>query len=180
MRVMIAIDDSLGSQAAIEAVASRNWTAGTEFTVVSIVQLPRIPHIESPFVFKSYADHCGTLVESRRRLVERCCAYLQSKLPDCLTTTLITTGEVRDSLVDICKERAVDLMVLGSTGRKGIDHLFRRSMSWSVVRKLTCSWEIVRVNDDPSDRVTKTSSLFTIWRQDTDGNVLPHAIKRTV
>lgn len=179
MRVMIAIDDSAGSQAAIESVAARNWIAGTEFTIVSVVQSPQMPHTESPFAFKAHADHCGNLVETQKRLVERCGAYLQSKLPDCVTMTLITTGDVRDRLIESCTASKVDLMVLGSTRRTGFNNIFRRSISWSVVRELTCSWEIIRVDDNHSDKIAKTSSLFTIWRQDTHGNTLPHAIKGT-
>lgn len=47
-------------------------------------------------------------------------------------------GSVRDEILDIAKEWACDLIIIGSNGRTGFDHLISGSVSESVIRKAHC------------------------------------------
>jgi nucleotide-binding universal stress UspA family protein len=53
-------------------------------------------------------------------------------------TLLVAPGEVRDVLTQVVEEHAIDLIILGSHGRKGISHLLLGSIAESVSRTSMC------------------------------------------
>ena len=53
-------------------------------------------------------------------------------------TLLVEPGELRDVLDRVVEEHAIDLIILGSHGRKGLSHLLLGSMAENVSRSLTC------------------------------------------
>jgi nucleotide-binding universal stress UspA family protein len=53
-------------------------------------------------------------------------------------TLLVEPGEVREVLDRVVEEHAIDLVILGSHGRKGLSHLLLGSMAENVSRTSTC------------------------------------------
>jgi nucleotide-binding universal stress UspA family protein len=53
-------------------------------------------------------------------------------------TLLVEPGEVREVLDRVVDEHAIDLIILGSHGRKGLSHLLLGSMAENVSRSSTC------------------------------------------
>ena len=53
-------------------------------------------------------------------------------------------GHVGDQICTFAKENDVDMIVMGSHGRKGIKRALLGSVSYSVVNQATCAVTIVR------------------------------------
>jgi nucleotide-binding universal stress UspA family protein len=53
-------------------------------------------------------------------------------------TVLVEPGEMREVLDRVVEEHAIDLIILGSHGRKGVSHLLLGSMAENVSRSSTC------------------------------------------
>jgi nucleotide-binding universal stress UspA family protein len=73
-------------------------------------------------------------------------------------TMLIEYGEVREVLDRVVEEQAIDLVILGSHGRKGISHLLLGSIAENVSRTTTCP--VITVG--PQARSGFENSLKTI------------------
>ena len=148
MRVLLAVDGSECSDAAVQMVANRFRPDDAHVKVLHAVEWVR----EMPLCFQ-YA--CGPsaaedVVRSRdesfaraRELVGRVAAQLELK--GFRTSQLTPDADPRHAIVETAREWPADLIVLGSHGRRGFDRLLLGSVAESVVRHASCSVEIVRV-----------------------------------
>jgi nucleotide-binding universal stress UspA family protein len=59
--------------------------------------------------------------------------------------TAVEEGDPRSKIIDQATQWNAELIVLGSHGRKGVDHFLMGSVSEAVVRHAPCSVEIVRM-----------------------------------
>lgn len=143
MRIILAIDDSPYSKAAIEALRARPWPSGTIIRVLSAVQ-----HFIPPSATLWY-DAGGSLLEVKRQVRERAEA-LTSTVADSLASSGLTLeavvreGDPRSVIVDEAKEWDADLIVMGSQGHTGIARWLLGSVAQSVLTHAPCSVEIVR------------------------------------
>ena len=155
MRLLLAVDGSACSDAAVQAVLDRFRGDETQVKIVHAVEWMR----EMPLCFQ-YAHGpaaADDVVESRnksferaRELVARVAAQLEFKgfHPSVLTPD----AEPRHAIVDAAREWPADLIVIGSHGRKGLDRLLIGSVAESVVRHAPCSVHIVRMPVTAADR----------------------------
>lgn len=58
--------------------------------------------------------------------------------------SLVREGTVTDSILSLAESRAVDLIVMGTHGRQGFDHLLLGSITEKVLRKARCPVLVVR------------------------------------
>lgn len=148
MRVLLAVDGSACSDAAVQAVMDRFHPGDTQVKVVHAVEWMR----EMPLCFQygsgPTAGH--DVVESRnksfdraRELVERVVAQLEFKGFHPSVST--PDADPRHAVVEVAREWPADLIVIGSHGRRGLDRLFIGSVAESVVRHAPCSVDIVRI-----------------------------------
>jgi nucleotide-binding universal stress UspA family protein len=147
MKVLLAVDASPCSEAAVREVAGRFPPADTQVRVVHAVEWMR----EMPFCFQygegPRAGH--DVIESRERSferarvrVERIAAELRSAGFDVSVST--PDAEPRHGIVDEARQWQADLIVMGSHGRSGLDRLLLGSVAEGVLRHAPCSVEIVR------------------------------------
>jgi nucleotide-binding universal stress UspA family protein len=137
MRVLLAIDDSRFSEAATQAVIAQDLPQGAEVKVVHVVDLA-LP------IPTSYA--AGFRQESLKRgeeLVRRTEQLLAKVGYKVLTA--VGEGDPRAKIVDQAKRWNADLVILGSHGRKGMEHFLMGSVSEAVARYAPCSVYIVRI-----------------------------------
>lgn len=147
MKVLLAVDGSRFSDAAIETVAGRVWPKGTTIRILTAVDTPLpvtaegwmlpttyIGEIES--VCKKNAEHY--LESARRVLAERLgtTVVIESRL---------VIGPPKAMILDEEKEWNADLIVLGSHGYTAWERLLLGSVSQGVVAHAGCSVEIARL-----------------------------------
>jgi nucleotide-binding universal stress UspA family protein len=147
MKILLAVDGSECSNAAVDAVQRQTVREETEVRVLHVDEWPRdlptaLAFAEGP----SAAREVLALHEHRREDAEALVARVAERLRAAgfQTTTIVETGDARDRIVDTAAEWHADLIVLGSHGRRGLDRFLLGSVSESVVRHAPCSVEIVR------------------------------------
>ena len=141
MNVLIGVDDSPYSRAAVERVKSLSWPAGTKFLVVSA---------SAPvFVGPGEAAAPGAIAELieqqetyHRGLADRWAAELKSAGLN--VTAKMVPADPRGALVDEAKRMSADLVVVGSHGRSGLTKLLLGSVATHVVTHAPCSVLVVK------------------------------------
>jgi nucleotide-binding universal stress UspA family protein len=147
MKIMLAIDGSPFSQAAVEEVASLPWPAGSEIRVVSVVE-PHATLTSEPWLsaINYYEEVEKIELDEARRAIDRAAELLRKgegsgKLP---LTTEILHGSARRVIIEEAERWAADLIVLGSHGYKTWERLLLGSVSQAVALHAECSVMIVR------------------------------------
>ena len=143
MKILVAIDGSDFSQAALDSVIARPWPPATEVKVLNVVEPPSLlmgremggydPEFE--VVWKA-------LREQARHLVEKAVGKLRAAKFN--VSSELVEGDPKSQIIDIAHEWHADMIVLGSHGRTGINRFLMGSVSQGVVRHAHCSVEIIR------------------------------------
>lgn len=151
MTILLAIDESSFSQAAVQAVIDEIKPANTEVRVLTVVDL--INYFANDDAAKAYLPE---LEEIRRERLKKA-----GELLDQITSRLqaegfqvsggIAEGDARARILEIADEWGADLIVLGSHGRKGLNRALIGSVSEAVARHARCSVEIVRSRSSQFD-----------------------------
>jgi nucleotide-binding universal stress UspA family protein len=143
MKILIAIDGSDFSQAAMQSVIARPWPPDTQVKVMHVVEPPSLlmgremggydPEFE--MVWKA-------LREQAKELVAKAAEKLRAAKFN--VSTELVEGDPKSQIIDIANEWNADMIVLGSHGRTGINRFLMGSVSQAVVRHAHCSVEIIR------------------------------------
>jgi nucleotide-binding universal stress UspA family protein len=145
MKILLAIDESKSSQAAVQSVVALSWPPGTEVRVLHVVEPPSLlvgrgmagPDPEFEAVWKTFRDHAKALVAKATE------ALRKSGLN---AAPVVEDGDPKSKIIDMAKEWHADLIVVGSHGRKGLNRFLLGSVSEAVARHAHCSVEIVRTS----------------------------------
>lgn len=146
MKILVAIDDSTFSDAAITSVTERSWPEGSIFKLLSVVE-PFHPEYAG-----WHTNYMPVAVEAQKELVEAAKTLVNQKVKklteafgrQCVLAE-VREGYVTDTILEAAKEWPADLIVVGSHGRTGITRLLLGSVSEAVVSQAPCSVEIVKM-----------------------------------
>jgi len=149
MKVLLAVDGSSFSEAAIRALALQMRPQETEVLVLQVVE---------PFVYSTPPQMTrGYEPEMAERLREQF-AQAQASVEHAAETlrsggfkveTRVVEDEVRAGILDVAAQWQPDLIALGSHGRKGVARFLLGSVAESVARHAACSVLIVRTAPQP-------------------------------
>jgi len=137
--IACAVDFSEPSRAAMEQAASLAKEHGASLVLVNVFQPPpavATDMIDSPAAFEALASEAETLLATWRDEAQRACGS------EVFIRRLV--GEPAGALVKLARGGAVDLLVLGTHGRRGLAHLVLGSVAERVVREAPCSVLVVR------------------------------------
>ena len=144
MKILLAIDDSKFSEAAIEMVVARNDPAKTTVRVLHVVEpleTSYYPDLVIPYP-TSLDDINKIRLKEGRELVARATEKLRrAGFP---TDGAVRQGHARTTVVDVARQWHAALIVIGSHGRKGMERVLLGSVSDYVARHAPCSVQIVR------------------------------------
>jgi nucleotide-binding universal stress UspA family protein len=148
MKILLAIDDSKLSDAAIQAVIRQARSRDTEVRVLHVVEPPSLLVARDMGGYDPALDAVwGEETKQAQALVAKTAETLRSHGID--VTTAVQQGDPKSIIIDTSEEWHADLVVLGSHGRKALDRFLMGSVSEAVARHARCSVEIVRL---PSGR----------------------------
>lgn len=143
MRILVAVDESSCSEAAIEYVKRCRWPGGTHVTVISAVQPVAAVYasVEVPasLAFEQVSDE---LYRSRRDFAARHERSLRER--GLVADALVVAGDPRTEIVDAARREHADLVVVGSHGRTGLERLVLGSVASFVVSHAPCSVLVVK------------------------------------
>ena len=144
MRILLAIDDSKFSEAAIETVLEQARRHGTEVRVLHVLESPPLlvarelggyePVLENALEFQK---------QQAEAVVAKAAELLRAR--GVKVTAAVEMGDAKSKILDVAEEWHADLIVLGSHGRKGLNRFLMGSVSDAVARHACCSVEIVRI-----------------------------------
>jgi nucleotide-binding universal stress UspA family protein len=141
MKVLLAIDGSQASEAALESLIGMRHAQETEVHVVYVVELwPLRFHIPELEPDRSSVRHA--MWARAQEVVARAARMLENS--GFHVTTAIKEGDPKTDLIDAASEWHADLVIVGSRGRTGVDRLLMGSVSEAVAHYAPCSVQIVR------------------------------------
>lgn len=146
MKILLAIDGSSFSDEAVKEVARRPWPTGSEVKVVSVVEPPLLPTVESwvpPDDYIEALEKAGD--DQARSIVNKTADLLRKEQGDGLRVSIeIVRGHPKHAIIDEAEAWDADLVVVGSHGYRGLTKLWLGSVSQAVASHAKCSVEIVR------------------------------------
>jgi nucleotide-binding universal stress UspA family protein len=144
VRLLVAVDGSPGSEAAVEAASKREWPSGTEISVIA-VEDPSVPLALgslNPQVTEWIAETDEGDQEWVRKMVAASAEKLRVAGP---VTTIVKEGDAKKVLVAEAKHLEVDCIFVGSTGFSNrLERFLLGSVSAAVANRAECSVEVVR------------------------------------
>lgn len=145
MRVLLAIDGSAHSDAAVADVAARPWPKGTSVRVLTVVHAAA-PLIPDPALVIAAIHVVQAREQSRRapKIVAGARRRIRRRSPDVSVSTRIREGIPKDVIVDEAREWGADLIVVGSHGYGVVRRLVLGSVAAAVVASAPCSVHVVR------------------------------------
>lgn len=149
MRVLLAVDGSPYSDAAVDEVATRAWPADSEIRVITAYELPLAPAPETWALPPDYFDKLDRAAREHAETVEHSVVLKLAKAldPSIKVTGNILPGAPRSIILEETERWKADLVVVGSHGY-GVWHRFLLgSVSQAVVSHAKCSVEVVRSRD---------------------------------
>lgn len=147
MKILLAIDESKFSDAALQLIISQFNPQTAQV---------RLIHVVEPFTFYfppeitaeyAAAPQLEALRQDRLEKGKALLGVAGDKLRKAGFTveSRVSEGDVRSAIIDSAADGNVDVIVIGSHGRKGLDRFLMGSVSEFVVRHARCSVEIVRL-----------------------------------
>jgi nucleotide-binding universal stress UspA family protein len=144
IRLLIGVDHSKDSNAAVDAVCSRNWPKGTEVRLLAVVDtvMAITPDPSQPAIMKWIEVADEENWEEVRQIFEPLAGKLRGAGVD--TAVMIRRGSPADEIVDEAETWGADCIFVGAKGTRGIERLLLGSVSSAVSARAHCSVEVVR------------------------------------
>ena len=146
MKILIAVDGSDCSDAAVAAIANRPLLEGAEIRVLSVVETPYVPSPETLSLPDNYFDEMERVAqEQAQAAVKSATSRLESAHGSRASVHgVIAKGHPKEAILDESEKWGADLIVLGSHGYRGWQRFLLGSVSQAVASHANCSVEIVR------------------------------------
>jgi nucleotide-binding universal stress UspA family protein len=140
MKILLCVDDSKFSEAALQAVLTQFRPQSTQVCVLHVLQPVSIA--PPPQMAAQYAPELEQEGKKARELVD--CAAKTLHAAGFQADTAVEKGDIRVRIIDTASEWNADLIVVGSHGHSGIPRLLLGSRAEFVARNAPCSVQIVR------------------------------------
>ena len=146
MKILLAVDGSPCSDAAINEVASRPWPEGTSVKVLTAYELPAPPPPEAWALPANYFEEMDVaLAKQAQNVVDDAIQKLKSRLNRTISLDgALLPGPPRTVILDEAESWGADLIVVGSHGYRAWERFLLGSVSQAVVSHAKCSVEVVR------------------------------------
>jgi nucleotide-binding universal stress UspA family protein len=146
--ILVPTDLSEGAEQALDYACELARTLGAQIHLLNVISIPAlgVPElglaVTSTLIDQLVVDSQGAI----DRLARTRCTALVGQV-------LVRTGDARDVINQTAKELGVDLIVMGTHGRRGISRALLGSVAETVVRSAPCAVLTVRLRDvHDSDR----------------------------
>jgi len=145
MRVLIAVDQSPYSQAALDAVADRSWPEATEFRIISAMEPLSVQYgYAGAYGIESVIALEQKLQGYRKQYVDEKAAKLSLLFGKGRVSGEVLEGFPAEEIIADAEKWHADLIVVGSHGRKGMQKFLLGSVAERVVSHSPCSVEVVK------------------------------------
>lgn len=149
MKILLAVDGSECSEAAVREVTRRPWPDGSEIRVLSVIEPMVTPMAEAWALPDNYWEEADKAAkEHAAAVMDKTLSMMSTgKRPGLTITSETVRGNPRDAILNEADRWHADLIVVGSHGYSGIKKLWLGSVSQAVMSHAKCSVEIVRTRE---------------------------------
>jgi nucleotide-binding universal stress UspA family protein len=146
-RLVVGVDGSAGSQAAVDEIARRNWPAGTAVHVISVPDLRGLMQMASdltmiPVWIPQIAGAAADEHAVARGLVEAAGKKLAAA--GLAVSTAVREGDPKHALLQEAESWNADTIFVGAKGHSRLERFLIGSVSAAVAARARCTVEIVR------------------------------------
>jgi len=144
IRLLIGLDNSANSNAAVDAVYRRDWPAGTEVRLLTVVDtVMAVPSDSADAAIVKWIE-VGEEDnwDQVRQIFQPSADKLRSAGLD--AAIMIRRGNPKDEVIVEAESWGADCIFVGAKGVRGIDRLLMGSVSAAVSARAHCSVEVVR------------------------------------
>lgn len=144
VRILVGVDGSPDSEAALSSVASRSWPKSSEARVVSVLDtvVSIRPDSTQPSIVKWVEVNDESEWEWVRQVFDASADKLRAK--GLAASTILRRGNPKHVLVEEAEQWGADSIFLGAKGIRGVDRFLMGSVSSAVAARAHCSVEVVR------------------------------------
>lgn len=149
MKILLAIDGSPFSHAAVDEVLTRPWPSDSCFKILTVVE-PFHPEYAGwhgnyvPVAMEAQKE----LIDTSQSLIDQTAAQLGERFSADQISGEVKEGYIKDVIIEVAKDWHADLIIMGSHGRKGITKFLLGSVSEGVLSNAPCSVEIVKLKSE--------------------------------
>lgn len=146
MKILLAVDGSDCSMAAVDEVARGPWPVGSSLKILSVVEMPFLPTTET---WALPDDYYHQLEQAGKEQAQAAIESAEKRIRESQGASLeisvqIVEGHTLTEILDEAANWQADLIVIGSHGRRGLKRFLLGSVSSAVASHADCSVEIVR------------------------------------
>lgn len=146
MKVLLAVDGSDCSDAAVQEIAQRPWPVGTIIKVFSVAEWPQMGAVEPWGLSNEYFIELDQAQKIQAQAaVDKAVATIRAhknNLVEIITAQEI--GHVPTTILDEAEKWEADLIVVGSHGYQGFKRFLLGSVAQAIASHAKCSVEIIR------------------------------------
>lgn len=128
-KILIAVDSSACSQQAVSQGLSLAEKLGARVGIISVIDVSKA--LNRPDAGISHAEALSNLKEEAFQIVSR----IKSEYPTVQFDELFPEGHPIEEILKAIEDWSADLVVMGTHGFKGIEHLLLGSVAENVVRR---------------------------------------------
>jgi nucleotide-binding universal stress UspA family protein len=152
MKLLLAVDDSPPSEAAVDEAAARPWPDGTLIRVLTVAPVTLGTPVPGPPVAGVPLSHeplVSTGLETQQVLVDAAGAVAERAAERLHSRGLRAESRVREGkpgpeVVDEARDWDADLIMMGTHSRGGLKRIVLGSVANHVLNHAPCSIEVVR------------------------------------
>ena len=139
-KILVPVDFSACSRKALQYAVPFARQFGSQLVLLHVVE----PFVAVPTPEMLPEDNIQvSTAEAEQKLTE----LGETLGHDVLLTTLVRKGSPHVEIMDTAKELEIDLVILSTHGRTGLDHVLLGSTAEKVVRRLGCPVLVVREHE---------------------------------
>jgi nucleotide-binding universal stress UspA family protein len=142
MKILVGVDGSACSVVALDLVSSLRWPTGTQITLLAAYEVP----MDWTGGVASTMDWVGDVEDATREALEEQLEGLAPRLAErgYEVERLVVRGRAASAIVDVARERRVDLVVTGSRGRGPLRSMLLGSVAAEVAADAPCPVLVAR------------------------------------
>jgi nucleotide-binding universal stress UspA family protein len=145
VKILIGVDGSPYSKAAVDRLATFPFPKDTEVLVLSAAPTAALAYAVGEPPAASYAPQ---LFEDELKLHQEIAARFEGQVRErgLKVRAIVLQGDPREALIDTAKKEHVNLIVVGSHGRTGMTKLIMGSVANHVVTHAPCDVLVVKLS----------------------------------
>jgi hypothetical protein len=129
-RILVAVDGSAFSDAAVDQTISLGGICNSQIFVISVVDLYPEQMEVAPALVEKMSEEVRQHLDKAKQKIDK------ANIP--CETIVHMGGKPHEFIVQEAKERAIDLIVMGTHGRTGIKRVLLGSVAQNVIGHASC------------------------------------------